>query len=341
MPNYLGYPFDPELFNYNWENAKDPTLTAMIESGAVVDNAELRQLISNGSDFYTLPFYHVIGGEPSNYDGQTDIPSDYTEGGSQQGIVYGRSRGWIARDFTFDYNSGADPMQQITSQVVKYWQKHRQVRMLQIINAIFDIVGTGAFADWANHITDISSSTTTVTDANKVGETTIGDASQKAVGDAADQIRLVFAHSKVATRWANLQLLGFRRYTDSRGIERQLRIGDINGRVAIIDDGAPYIPATTTEAEKYVTYLLGIGAIQFAPASVKTPSEVERDAKTKGGIDTLYTRIRETIHPNGFSFAKPVGYTASPTNAQLANTANWSIIADPKTIPLAKIISNG
>ena len=25
MATYLGFPFDPELFNYNWANAKDPT----------------------------------------------------------------------------------------------------------------------------------------------------------------------------------------------------------------------------------------------------------------------------------------------------------------------------
>ena len=55
MASYLGFPFDPELFNYNWANAKDPTLTAMFESGAVAPNAELARLIANGSDFYTLP----------------------------------------------------------------------------------------------------------------------------------------------------------------------------------------------------------------------------------------------------------------------------------------------
>ena len=60
MATYLGFPFDPELFNYNWANAKDPTLTAMFESGAVAPNAELARLIANGSDFYTLPFYKVI-----------------------------------------------------------------------------------------------------------------------------------------------------------------------------------------------------------------------------------------------------------------------------------------
>ena len=89
MATYLGFPFDPELFNYNWANAKDPTLTAMFESGAVAPNAELAGLISNGSDFYTLPFYKVIGGTPENYDGATDITLTDPEGSAQNGIVFG------------------------------------------------------------------------------------------------------------------------------------------------------------------------------------------------------------------------------------------------------------
>ena len=131
MATYLGFPFDPELFNYNWANAKDPTLTAMFESGAVAPNAELAGLISNGSDFYTLPFYKVIGGTPENYDGATDITLTDPEGSAQNGIVFGRAHGWKEKDFIVDYNSGADPMQQIVSQVSKYWQKQRHAENLE------------------------------------------------------------------------------------------------------------------------------------------------------------------------------------------------------------------
>lgn len=103
MATYLGFPFDPELFNYNWANAKDPTLTAMFESGAVAPNAELARLIANGSDFYTLPFYKVIGGTPENYDGATDITLTDPAGGAQNGIVFGRAHGWKEKDFIVDY----------------------------------------------------------------------------------------------------------------------------------------------------------------------------------------------------------------------------------------------
>lgn len=342
MATYLGYPFNPELFNYNWANVKDPTLTAMFESGAVQANSELRTLIANGSDLYTLPFYKVIGGTPENYDGATDITLTDPAGGSQSGIVYGRAHGWKEKDFIVDYDSKADPMQQIVSQVAKYWQKQRQAIMLKILSAVFGITGSGEFANWNNHTTDISSADLTVADSNKFGATTIGDAIQKAVGDAQDQFNLCFMHSKVAANMAGLNLLNFLKYTDANGVERPLRIGTINGITVVVDDSAPVTAATETVAAKYTTYVLGLGALQYADAPVMTPSELERNAVSAGGYTALVTRIRETIHPNGFSFTKPEsGYTASPTDAQLAASANWSGIADPKTIAMSRIITNG
>ena len=64
MATYLNYPFDPELFLYQWQNEKDPTLTALYESGAVQANGTIQQLIANGSDAYTIPVYNVLGGTP-------------------------------------------------------------------------------------------------------------------------------------------------------------------------------------------------------------------------------------------------------------------------------------
>lgn len=342
MANYLGYPFNPELFDYNWANEKDPTLTAMFESGAVMANSEIQDLISKGSDLYTIPFYKVIGGTPDNYDGATNINLTDTEGGSQSGIVYGRAHGWKEKEFVVDYNSGADPMKQIVSQVAKYWQKNRQNIMLKILSGVFGVKGTGNYAGWNDHTLDISSTSLEVSAANKIGATTIGDAAQQAVGDASDMFTLALMHSKVAQNLSGLQLLEYRKYTDSQGIERKLRIADINGMVVIIDDSAPFTAATDTVAGQYTTYILGTGALQYAPAPVRTPSEVTRDATTAGGYNALITRVRETIHPNGFSFKKPSsGYNASPTDTQLGATANWSISANPKNIAIARIISNG
>ena len=417
MATYLDYPFDAEVFSYNWQNEKDPTLTAILESGAMQQNAEIQQLVSNGSDTYTIPFYKTIGGTPENYDGQTNIGVSSPEGGSQSGIVYGRAHGWKAKDFTFDYNSGADPMKQISSQVGAYWNKQRQNKMLTVLDAAFGVSAAG----WNDHKIDGSSAA--------IGETSINDACREALGDASDSITLAIMHSHVANKLENLNLINFRKYTDASGITRQLNIGEINGKTVVVDDGAPVaedktqgtqgvytvdkitidgvtatmasgddtaaeaatnfataygnatstkhytvaasgavltfteasgsygtgvpafsttgsgitLTAATTTAGKstniYTTYLLGRGALQYAPASVKVPSEVARDAATNGGEDVLYTRVRETIHPNGFSFTKPVGYTASPTDAQLGNSNNWSLIGNPKNVAMVRLLT--
>lgn len=339
MATYLGYPFDAELFDYQWKNEPDMTKTALLESGAVQNNSEIASLIANGSDYYTVPFYKTIGGTPENYDGATDITLTDPGASFQSGIVYGRAHGWKEKDFIVDYNSGADPMSQITSQVARYWNKQRQNTLIKILSACFSVTGSGDFADWENHKTDISAESSTVTDANKFGATTAGDAIQKAVGDASDQFTLAVMHSKVANGLAGLQLLNFWKYTDAQGIERRLNIADFNGMTVVVDDGMP-VDGTGATA-KYTTYLLGNGAVQYAEANVAHPSGIDRQELIGGGYTALVTRIRETILPNGFSFTKPAsGYTASPTNEQLAAVDNWSIVGDPKSIAMAQVVSN-
>ena len=335
MPGtFLGYPFDEELFDYNWSQIQDPTLTAMFESGAVVQDSEIANLISKGSNAYTLPFHNVLSGTEDNYDGQTNITATVPDGGAQSGIVYGRAHGWTEKDFVRDFNSGADPMKQITSQVEKFWQKRRQERLIGILNGIFGITGN---ADWALHTTDISASSSTVTDNNRIGPATGNDAITTALGDNRNLFSLAIMHSQVASALEKLNLLTFRTYTDVNGMTRKLNIADYNGMTVIVDDGLA--PASG----KYTTYLLGGGVVRFAKAPVERPSELERSAATNGGQTTLYTRLRETIHPYGFSFAMPANATSvSPTNAQLFDTANWSIPTgvDCKNIAIARIISN-
>ena len=44
-------------------------------------------------------------------------------------------------------------------------------------------------------------------------------------------------------------------------------------------------------------------------------------------------RIRETIHPYGFTFKAPSAMTASPTDDQLKAKANWALKYDAKAVP--------
>ena len=159
---------------YQWQNEKDPTLTALFDSGAVQANGTIQSLIANGSDYYTIPFYKTIGGTPENYDGATTINVTDPTASSQSGVVYGRAHAWKDQDFIRDFNSGADPMKQITSQVARYWQKQRQAIMLAVLNGVYNIAddSTDYWDDWQNHIYSIAAKMGLFGDTNKLGATT-------------------------------------------------------------------------------------------------------------------------------------------------------------------------
>lgn len=332
MATYLNYPFDAEIFANTWQEAPDPVKTALVESGALVHDAVIQSQIANDGFLYSIPFYDILGGTPSNYDGQTDIQTEQTQGGAQTGVVYGRSMGFTAKNFASEL-SGSDPMTHIAQSVSKFWAKQRQNTLLSILGAIFGITEDGgAMAKkWAEtHTLDLSA------EGDTIGATDLNTLATQALGDNKSKFSLAVMHSNVAKALENQQLLEFWKYTDAFGVQRPMAMASANGYTVIVDDGVPF------EDGSYTTYLLGEGALRYAPGKLDVPCEVHRDPKTNGGQDTLYTRIRETIHPNGFSFTPPVdGFTMSPTDSQLANPENWSIKFNPKAIPIARLITRG
>lgn len=345
MPGtFLGFPFDEELFNETWGQAPDPTRTALLNSGALVEDSNIGSMIGSNGNLYTVPFYNVLSGDPDNYDGQTDINTAETDGSSQTGVVFGRAKGFTARNFVAEL-TGADPMGNIANSIALFWNKKRQNILLQLLSGIFGITGSSGNAKtWqTQHTLDLSSATAIP---YTIGATDLNTLATQALGDNKSQFSLVVMHSNVAKTLENFEVLEYWKQTDANGVQRPLALGSVNGYTVVIDDGVPSVAVGGTGDNKgltkYTTYLLGNGCLRTAKARVAVPSETFRDPKTNGGQDTLYTRIRETIHPNGFTFTPPTsGYSGSPTDAQLAASANWSVIYNPKAIAMAQLITNG
>lgn len=345
MPDtFLGLPFDADIFNSVWASEPDPVKTVMLNSGALVEDAVIAEMIKESGNLYTLPFYETLDGEPDNYDGETDINSTETSSSYQTGVVFGRAKGFTARNFVAEL-TGADPMGNITSNIARYWQKQDQTRLLLILNALFNISGTSGNAKkWHdNHIFDLSSSTEAP---YKIGVTDLNDVASSAAGDNKSIFSLAIMHSHVARTLENLQLLEYWKFSDPNGLQRSVALGHVNGYSVLVDDSVPASPvggsSDNKALTKYTTYLLGNGAIRMAKGRVDVPSEIERVPAFNGGQETLYTRTRKTFHPNGFSFSVPAaGWTGSPTDEQLGDVSNWEIKFDPKTIPIAALITNG
>ena len=336
---YLNYPFDEELFINRWNSEPDSEKTALLDSGVMVEDPILASQLQGHGNFGSIPFYKTLTGTPVNHDAATDITATETSGDYQSFVAYGRDVAWTARDFVGEL-SGADPMGHIIASTAKFWAKYRQKKIIGILGAIFGITGTAA---WTSHTVDVGSATAT---ARKINETDLNDLATDTLSDNKGAYKLAIMHSSVARTLENLQVLEYWKQTDANGIQRNLGLASVNGYTVIIDDGVPVTTVGGSEAnkdlKKYTTYLLGTGVLRHCWARQDVPVEVVREAMKNNGQDTLVTRIRECIHPNGFSFKIPSsGWTNSPTDTQLEASANWAIKFAPKEIAIARLITNG
>lgn len=328
----MSIPYDEEIFAGYFYDEPDLMSTALIQSGAMVEDSYINGLIANGSDLYTIPFYGLLDyeAEADNYDGQTDITIGELSGGTQTGVVYGRAKGWGARQFVQDFTA-ANPMAAMASRAKKWWAVKKQNTLMGIVNAGLENTAMKSHCLTKTELT----------------ETTLDDACEEIFGDNAGSIALAVMHSSVAQFYKNKERVEYLKYTDPNGITREINIYQINGINTVVFNGVPTTAASgsgeTAKPGTYTTYLFGAGSLRHGSAPVTNPFEFGRDPKANGGEDYFINRLRETIHPDGFTFTKPAtGYTSSPTDAQLAAKANWApAYHDVNAIPIAKLITPG
>lgn len=135
---------------------------------------------------------------------------------------------------------------------------------------------------------------------------------------------------------------------------KQIKLADVTPvatgyTTPAVGDYVAFIPDFT----EYITYVLGNGSISYEDLGVKVPYEMNRNPAKNGGEDTLYTRQRKVFAPFGISYEKSSQVSLSPTNAELENGANWTLVhsgesvaanrsfINHKAIPIARIISRG
>ena len=365
MPQFDAKSVNEKAFGKYMSAVPNVRLNKLRESKAIVSDQRLREtFVTNsqtGTVYAVLPFFGLIGGEALNYDGETNLTAEKTDTFEQGVFTYGRMMGWTEADFSYDVTGGVDFMANVRNQINRYWNDVDQDTLLAILEGVFAMAATGtgaiktANAEFVDkHTYDISQSAADVatTEDMCVGATSLNVAIQQACGDNKQRFSLVICHSSVATNLENMKLLAYLKYTDAEGIERDLGMGTWNGRLVLIDDSMPVevknVGETGGDISVYTTYILGEGAIGFEPVGAKVPYEMVRDAKTRGGEDTLISRKRNAVSVAGISYLKAVQKTNSPTDDELKNGRNWALVSngDNKTIshkavPIARIISRG
>ena len=360
MAKFDSKSFNPQAFGKYVDRIPNVTKNELAKSGAVGTNQNARDALANqtGSLYVRVPYFGRIDGSTSqNNDGGHDIESSNTTTYEQGFIVASRMDGWTEKSFSKNITAGVDFMDNVAAQIADYKMDVRQDILLAILKGVFSMSTTGStvaakgakeFLD--KHVYNITANTG---DDALVGAATLNKAIQKAGGDNKNIFKLIIMHSEVSTNLENMKLLKYMTYTDADGIERELALATWNGRTVLIDDNMPTEEVAESSSgkgdgyTKYTTYVLGEGAIILDDIGDAVPYEMSRDPKTNGGQDTLYVRDRYICGVDGISFEKPATITASASNEDLANGANWNIINDgTKTIPhkaiaIAKIVSKG
>ena len=221
--------FNNEVFGKYLDTLENPKLNKFMEAGIFATRNDLKGMLTDqtGGNYIVLPMKGRIGGDPVNYDGDTNITATGLGTYKQGMVVVGRAKAWLEKDFAVDVTS-EDFMDDIASQVGDYWAEIDQDTILSTLKGIY--ATSNDFV--TNHTYDITSETT-----KTVGATTLNSAIQKASGDKKEKFKVVIAHSVVATNLENANVVEYLKYTDSKGVERELGLGTWNGRLLLVDDG--------------------------------------------------------------------------------------------------------
>lgn len=326
---------------------------ALIKSRAIRPRPDLAAAMKdqNGGNVITTAMTGLISGsKPLNYDGQTDMTASKTKTFNQSRVVVGRWNAWTEADFSYDITGGEDFLENIAAQISEYWDEIDQGTIVSILKGVFKMADTEGQKFVASHTHDVTKVANSEGKMGYMDGTTLNTAMQHACGDNKASFSLVCMHSVVATNLENLKLLVYAKFNDAEGIEREVALGTLNGRPVLVDDSMP----TETSLEKatvYTTFVLGAGAIEYTDCGARVPYEVDRDPKTNGGEDTLYSRQRKCFAPKGISWTNAHMASKSPTDVELENGGNWKLVStaegdeeayiDLKSIPIARILSLG
>ena len=332
-----GFSFDPEVFSGYM--AEQPTWNdAIINSGILVQDSTIMDLIGEKGNVCTMPFYVPIdeNDDPAlNNDGETNNTPSEISGKKQTAMLIQRMKAWRAQDFTKEL-TGADPMTHVANSVAGYYRQVRVRDLMAIVDAVLSLKGM------ENHITDLSEQTGSgsVTDANKVDETTLIFAQQKALGDSSEKMGLLFLHSYMYAKYKALGLVDYNKYTVTNALAGDVNLPSIGGFIPVVSDR--FTADTSKQNVVYKTYMIGAGSILTCDkTNYEDDYYNDYDPETKAGIRKLYTKQGYVIHPNGFSIDANKIAKESPTNTELGNKANWSLAYNQKNIRMGMIKSNG
>ena len=343
MPHFDAKLFNGEVFQRYVDRIPNTKLNELVRSSAIRQRPDLAQAMADQvvGNYITTPLLGLISGStPLNYDGVTDITAQNTKTFSHSRVVVGRAQAWTEKDFSYDITGGVDFMENVAQQVSEYWDEIDQDTIVAIMQGVFamsDEAGAAFVDKHTSNVTDVTNSE------GKVGimdGTTMNTAMQKACGDHKARFSLALMHSKVATNLENLKLLVYLKYNDANGLQRDLSIGTLNGRLVLVDDSMPTKKVEKTAGVYTITFATSpvtgekytvngktftVGATQTTNAIVEGLAALLEDDANYTAVKTSTTVLTLTQKSGHVGAAAPtyssegVGTSEATTSMTLAN----------------------
>ena len=326
--------FDAEIFT-DYMQEQSTLNDAILASGILQYDPIIAKSIGASGNVFSVPAFSNIDGEADalNDDGKTNNVPTELQGKKMLVMSIARMKAWMEKTFT-RYLTGQSPLHNLANNlVVPYWRLQRQKDLLAVLSGVLGAAGM------ESHVTDLSTTSGTIADANKIALTSTIDLGQKAVGDRRSGFSLFICHSAVAANLRKQELLqNVTNFNEILG--RDVTLPMCNGMIVLETDTGT-VDTSVENFPVYTSYMVGRGQIGTADKVVHNAYDVDYDPETNGGEEKLYTKQAYVYAPYGFSIKADEIKEESPTREELKNPANWELKVDNKLILIAAIKSNG
>lgn len=250
--------FNGQVFKGYVDRVPNTKRKELIKSKAIRKRPDLAKAMADqtGGNYITTTLRGLISGsKPANYDGNTNMPKNSTTTFRHSRVVVGRMNSWTENDFSYDITGGEDFMENIAQQIAEYWSEIDQDTLVHELNGIFNMTGAENKKFVDNHTYDVTAVENSEGKVGYMDATTMNTGMQRACGDNKGKFSLAIMHSVVSTNLENLKILSYLKYNDANGIEREIGIGTINGRLVLVDDGMPVTEIASAYAKTSDTTL--------------------------------------------------------------------------------------
>lgn len=308
----------PEIFNpYVTQRALE--LNAFWKSGILSTPGDLT-FGSRGGTKIEMPFWKRLGERAQLLDDNDDLEIRKIQAGQDTAVQHARALVYGATDLSAAL-AGSDPMRAIGDGLADNWSSEYNHVALASLGGAMGALAAESPTKNSYDISGLSGSAAYVDGASFI------DASQL-LGELKGQLTGIAMHSAVEAWLAKNDMIDTVR--DSEG---KIILSTFMNKTIVVDD-----TMAPESGGIYTSYLFGPGALGWGEGSPKVPTETDRDALKNGGEEFIVNRRHFVIHPRGIRWTPISGVPnkLTPSDAELANPANWTRVYDPKDIRIVR-----